>query len=1175
MSRISIHPACIITSVMPVIILFVTACYTTAAAQVGAACYDTTLIPLQHTASSVGDSLRYKPGTITIIESVAGRLLDAPGDSVKITLPSGFNLLPDSVITISSSSTRPTGIRLDTAGTSAGTNGLQQGSTGSKLRMKAASNSGSGLYVSFMLKTSSTEPDTVTIDGIYVQSVDTTNVMYDSTTGGVLQLSQIGVPSNATFLSRLTALPGPAARIGFGPASRIPSANQSAGNIINTQPGGSPSADTGRGIVIEFLDRMNNLTSYGTSTPKVRALLSLTNMAGNGALSGTSATHWYGDHRVAMSFDSLCYLKAEKIDLEFSFGGFSINSNTTALSAGITVAPGKAANISASITSKDEYAVDETKKYNLVVTDKYFNPVNPTWIQARELTPHGGIFTGTGIHGDSICTGTGSSLGEAALTFDPSNYFVGRDTLLFIARSSSPAAKHYRDVLIMPGELGGIIADYAPTVNGAALSESVAAGGTVYVRAFLRDSYGNPIDADSKSGITFSLGSILGKNMSLNQSGKVLTNSIEEAQYLNSTNTAVGMAIPYNVSINVRGFADTVVANCENYSIPVLIPIRSSMPAVIKMVQTSGRDSSVVASEHAGTITFSDSVWDAFGNLAEDPGPSVTLEPGHPSYAIIFSTRGLVTFPGVPVNSTGSVIDTSYPMAGVVSRTVSSGEKAGIDTMKSWPASNQSLVVSTPVWITPAVFSNLVLTADGEDVMLAGETRTFEVEKQDAFGNHIDWGLPGGNLRTNSGKITEPTADQITADSAGLHAGAVNAGRNRGGSVTEIYSIVGQPGIASVGGTLAAAFPFTASAAGPDTESIYVKLASGGITAYDTLNVVSTSTGTVRRLQVMLDTTNALSHLAGDSVRITVTARDSSGHRVYTYAHGEHALSLNSTAFDPSASKDTTHHFTYRDICGKHVRSTGVSICDTVFKQGQAVFYLHKFAVDSLPNTVSISGNGCCDTSEASVLFHPLPVDSSYGYWRVEISDTAKLPGTFTFTILPRDRYYNVNPTEQVIVNIASNEVGGVDFGTNPKAVKGRTTFSACSSLPISGLTIYVFNGDMSRIYGEGTIASVNDVSVSPEIPGEFALSQNYPNPFNPSTEIFFELPEASAVRVAVYDILGRSVRTLIDRNMTAGRYRVRWDGLNNGGTPVGAGVYFYRLNAGKHTQVKKMLMLR
>ncbi len=209
------------------------------------------------------------------------------------------------------------------------------------------------------------------------------------------------------------------------------------------------------------------------------------------------------------------------------------------------------------------------------------------------------------------------------------------------------------------------------------------------------------------------------------------------------------------------------------------------------------------------------------------------------------------------------------------------------------------------------------------------------------------------------------------------------------------------------------------------------------------------------------------------------------------------------------------------------------------------------------------------------MLFHPLPVDSSYGYWRVEISDTAKLPGTFAFTVVPRDRYYNINETEQVIVNIASNEVGGVDFGTNPKAVKGRTTFYACSSLPISGLTIYVFNGDKSRIYGEGTIASVNDVSESPEIPGEFALSQNYPNPFNPTTEIYFELPEASPVRVDVYDILGRLVRTLIERNMTAGRYSVGWDGLDDCGTPVGAGVYFYRLNAGKHTQVKKMAMLR
>ncbi|MCL5268132.1 MAG: hypothetical protein M1469_08535 [Bacteroidetes bacterium] len=304
------------------------------------------------------------------------------------------------------------------------------------------------------------------------------------------------------------------------------------------------------------------------------------------------------------------------------------------------------------------------------------------------------------------------------------------------------------------------------------------------------------------------------------------------------------------------------------------------------------------------------------------------------------------------MTSPGSVIDTSYPAAGVISRTVSSGEKTGIDTVKSWPASNHSLVVKTPVWVTPAVYSKVVLTVDGEDVMLAGETRTFEIEKQDVFGNHIDWGLPGGNLRTNSGKITRSSAGQITADSTGLHAGVVTTGRSHEGSVTESYSIVGQPGIASVGGTLAAAFPFTASAAGPDTEAIYVRLVSGGIIAYDTVNVISAPTAAVLRLHVTLDTLNALNHLAGDSVRITVTARDSSGRRVYTYGSGEHALWLNSTAFNPTVAKDTTHHFTYSDIWGKHVRSTGVGIDDTVFNQGEAVFYLHKFAVDSVPNTM-------------------------------------------------------------------------------------------------------------------------------------------------------------------------------------------------------------------------------
>jgi hypothetical protein len=90
------------------------------------------------------------------------------------------------------------------------------------------------------------------------------------------------------------------------------------------------------------------------------------------------------------------------------------------------------------------------------------------------------------------------------------------------------------------------------------------------------------------------------------------------------------------------------------------------------------------------------------------------------------------------------------------------------------------------------------------------------------------------------------------------------------------------------------------------------------------------------------------------------------------------------------------------------------------------------------------------------------------------------------------------------------------------------------------------------------------------------ALGQNYPNPFNPETNIRFELSEASDVMLAVYDLAGQVVRTLVgDQYLAAGVHKVVWDGRNTRGEQVGSGVYFYQLRAGSFTAIKKMTLLQ
>jgi hypothetical protein len=85
---------------------------------------------------------------------------------------------------------------------------------------------------------------------------------------------------------------------------------------------------------------------------------------------------------------------------------------------------------------------------------------------------------------------------------------------------------------------------------------------------------------------------------------------------------------------------------------------------------------------------------------------------------------------------------------------------------------------------------------------------------------------------------------------------------------------------------------------------------------------------------------------------------------------------------------------------------------------------------------------------------------------------------------------------------------------------------------------------------------------ISETIPETVVLHPNYPNPFNPTTTISFEIPYSMQVQVKIFNVLGQEVRTLYDEPLTGGVYKAVWDGLNNYGQPVSAGLYFYRLQA-------------
>jgi hypothetical protein len=88
-------------------------------------------------------------------------------------------------------------------------------------------------------------------------------------------------------------------------------------------------------------------------------------------------------------------------------------------------------------------------------------------------------------------------------------------------------------------------------------------------------------------------------------------------------------------------------------------------------------------------------------------------------------------------------------------------------------------------------------------------------------------------------------------------------------------------------------------------------------------------------------------------------------------------------------------------------------------------------------------------------------------------------------------------------------------------------------------------------------------------------LGPNRPNPFNPSTTIQFDLSSAEHVRLEIYDVLGRRVRTLLNAELAAGLHEARWDGQGADGRTAAAGVYFYRLAAGGVVEIRSMTLAK
>ena len=175
-----------------------------------------------------------------------------------------------------------------------------------------------------------------------------------------------------------------------------------------------------------------------------------------------------------------------------------------------------------------------------------------------------------------------------------------------------------------------------------------------------------------------------------------------------------------------------------------------------------------------------------------------------------------------------------------------------------------------------------------------------------------------------------------------------------------------------------------------------------------------------------------------------------------------------------------------------------------------------------------------------------------------------KINSPFTFSITAVDPAPNDKINYYWSVNSSIKQSGSDSSFTYTFSTLGFDTVQVTVK-DLGGLTA-------SYAWAFQVVTAIHEL---PGVPKEFALGQNYPNPFNPTTTISFDVPKFSAVKIVVYDILGRAVRTLVTQNMTAGSYTAQWDGLNDAGQQVSSGIYFYRMNAGSFVSMKKMIYLK
>ena len=188
-----------------------------------------------------------------------------------------------------------------------------------------------------------------------------------------------------------------------------------------------------------------------------------------------------------------------------------------------------------------------------------------------------------------------------------------------------------------------------------------------------------------------------------------------------------------------------------------------------------------------------------------------------------------------------------------------------------------------------------------------------------------------------------------------------------------------------------------------------------------------------------------------------------------------------------------------------------------------------------------------------------------------ELTLTVAAYNNYQATTMRLEIYYVTATGDKIPLNFEDMTLTGayVDYSIKARADDDPACYGCLVGVMIDNVntTSSWMNFDNVRLNGNNVATGVESTI---SIPKEFSLSQNYPNPFNPSTKIAYSIPERSKVHLSVFDLLGREVAVLVDKEQEAGSHSVQFRAGK-----FSSGVYFYRLRTSNNVVTKKMLLVK